>query len=78
MIPGAIYTPLEKIKQFSGVPADRETVTYCACPNDVSVARAALLLRKQGFAHVRPLSGGFRGWRELNCPVEDLTGRRNL
>ncbi len=29
MIPGAIYTPLEKIKQFSAVPADREIVTYC-------------------------------------------------
>ncbi|HVO66235.1 MAG TPA: VTT domain-containing protein [Syntrophales bacterium] len=30
MIPGAIYSPLEKIKQFSGVPVDREMVTYCA------------------------------------------------
>ena len=30
MIPGAIYTPLEKIKQFSAVPLDREIVTYCA------------------------------------------------
>jgi len=29
MIPGAIYSPLEKIKQFSAVPADREIVTYC-------------------------------------------------
>jgi len=29
MIPGAIYIPLEKIKQFSAVPMDREMVTYC-------------------------------------------------
>ena len=30
MIPGAIYSPLEKIKQFSAVPVNREMVTYCA------------------------------------------------
>jgi membrane protein DedA with SNARE-associated domain len=30
MIPGAIYFPLEKIKQFSAVPTDKKMVTYCA------------------------------------------------
>jgi membrane protein DedA with SNARE-associated domain len=30
MIPGAIYFPLEDLKQFSAVPAGSEMVTYCA------------------------------------------------
>ena len=30
MIPGAIYFPLEDLKQFSAVPEGREMVTYCA------------------------------------------------
>jgi len=30
MIPGAVYFPLEKIKEFSAVPVNREMVTYCA------------------------------------------------
>jgi membrane protein DedA with SNARE-associated domain len=30
IIPGAIYLPLEELKQFSAVFVDRETVIYCA------------------------------------------------
>jgi rhodanese-related sulfurtransferase len=30
----------------------------------------ALLLRRRGIARVRPLAGGFLGWREAGFPLE--------
>jgi rhodanese-related sulfurtransferase len=32
----------------------------------------ALLLRKQGIDRVRPLEGGFDGWRKLGFPVQKM------
>jgi 3-mercaptopyruvate sulfurtransferase SseA len=31
----------------------------------------ALLLRKQGVKHIRPLQGGLDGWREAGFPLEN-------
>ena len=42
---------------------------YCDCPNELSAAVLAVELRKRGIARVRPLAGGFEGWRELGNPV---------
>jgi len=28
-------------------------------------------LQKLGFSRVRPLAGGFRGWKELGFPLEE-------
>jgi len=52
------------------IPRDRDIVLYCSCPNEVSSARAALLLRRRGILRVRPLLGGFDAWRERNYPTE--------
>jgi 3-mercaptopyruvate sulfurtransferase SseA len=30
----------------------------------------ALLLRRKGIEHVRPLAGGLEGWRALGYPIE--------
>jgi len=49
---------------------DTEIILYCTCPNEVTSARVALQLRRQGIVHVRPLEGGFPLWRELGFPVE--------
>jgi 3-mercaptopyruvate sulfurtransferase SseA len=38
----------------------------------VTSARVALLLRRKGVQKIRPLAGGFDGWREKGFPV---TGR---
>jgi rhodanese-related sulfurtransferase len=52
------------------IPRDRDIVLYCSCPNEVSSARVALLLRRRGILRVRPLLGGFDAWRERNYPME--------
>jgi len=33
----------------------------------------ALLLRKQGIIHIRPLQGGLDAWRNLGYPMETAT-----
>ena len=47
-----------------------EVVLYCNCPNEVSSARMALLLRRKGVMKIRPLQNGLNGWRDLGYPVE--------
>jgi rhodanese-related sulfurtransferase len=46
------------------VPKDSEVVVYCSCPNEVTAARVALLLRHLGFSRVRPLLGGIDAWNQ--------------
>jgi rhodanese-related sulfurtransferase len=52
------------------IPRDRDIILYCDCPNEVSSARVALMLRRQGISRVRPLLGGIDAWRERNYPTE--------
>jgi rhodanese-related sulfurtransferase len=35
----------------------------------VSSARVALMLHRRGFTRVRPLLGGFDGWRDAMLPL---------
>ena len=44
------------------IPAGRNVVVYCACPNDATAVKVAMLLRRRGIRHVRPLAGGFDAW----------------
>jgi membrane protein DedA with SNARE-associated domain/rhodanese-related sulfurtransferase len=70
-IPGAINFTLEDIEQrHVEVPRDRDIVLYCSCPNEVSSARTAFMLKKKGIHRVRPLIGGLDAWRERKFPVE--------
>jgi len=74
LIQGAIHLSTDDIeKQLSQFPKDREIIVYCSCPNEVSSARLALRLQRQGFARVRPLLGGIDAWRELHYPMEPRT-----
>ncbi len=63
-IAGAIHLTMDDVKagKFE-IPKDREVVVYCSCPNEVTAARVALLLRRSGFSNVRPLLGGIDAWR---------------
>jgi membrane protein DedA with SNARE-associated domain/rhodanese-related sulfurtransferase len=64
-IAGAIHLSIEDVKQGRyKIPHDREVVVYCSCPNDVTAARVALLLRRSGFSNVRPLLGGIDAWNQ--------------
>lgn len=70
-IPGAINFTLEEIEhRHHEIPRDRDVVLYCSCPNEVSSARTAFLLKRKGIDRVRPLEGGLDAWRERKFPVE--------
>ena len=72
-IPGALRMAVEELEQrHHEIPRDRDVILYCACPNEVTAARMALLLKKNGITRVRPLVGGVEAWRARNFPVEDL------
>jgi len=74
LIPGAIHLAAEEVeRRHQEIPRDREVVAYCSCPNEVSSARVALLLRRKGIARVRPLLGGINAWRDLNYPLEPVS-----
>jgi rhodanese-related sulfurtransferase len=51
------------------IPRDREIILFCGCPNEVTAARLALQLRSQGITRIRPLSGGYDGWRSRGFPM---------
>jgi membrane protein DedA with SNARE-associated domain/rhodanese-related sulfurtransferase len=69
-IPGAVNLLLEEIDhRHHEIPRDRDIVLYCTCPNEVSSARTALLLKRKGIHRVRPLEGGLDAWRERKFPV---------
>jgi membrane protein DedA with SNARE-associated domain/rhodanese-related sulfurtransferase len=70
LIQGAIHLTLDDVREHRyQIPSGRDVVVYCSCPNEVTSARVALLLRRQGFPHVRPLLGGLDAWREQNYPL---------
>ena len=70
-IPGALNFLMEEIEhRHHEIPRDRDIILYCSCPNEVSSARTAFLLKKKGVHRVRPLEGGLDAWRERKFPVE--------
>ncbi len=70
LIRGALHMSMEEVeRRQQEIPRDRDVVLYCSCPNEVSSARAALALRRNGILRVRPLLGGIDAWRERNYPM---------
>jgi membrane protein DedA with SNARE-associated domain/rhodanese-related sulfurtransferase len=69
LIRGAVLVTMDDVERGE-IPRDRDVILYCSCPNEVSSARAALLLHQRGIARVRPLLGGIDAWRERNYPTE--------
>ena len=71
LIRGALHMAMDELPQREQeLPRDRDIVLYCSCPNEVSSARVALLLRRKGILRVRPLLGGIDAWRERKYPTE--------
>jgi membrane protein DedA with SNARE-associated domain/rhodanese-related sulfurtransferase len=69
-IPGALHMDAAELEEASEViPRDREIVLFCACPNEVTAARLALLLRSHGITQIRPLAEGYEGWRKRGFPL---------
>jgi membrane protein DedA with SNARE-associated domain len=71
LIRGALHMTMDEVQlRQDEIPRDRDIILYCSCPNEVTSARVALLLHRNGILRVRPLLGGIDAWRERNYPTE--------
>ncbi|MGE0004030.1 MAG: VTT domain-containing protein [Parvibaculaceae bacterium] len=71
VIPGSVGARPDEISRTAAHYArDAEIVVYCSCPNEASAAVAALHLKRAGFRHIRPLSGGIAAWARAGRPVQ--------
>ena len=72
-IPGALRIPLNEARgRLPELPREREIVSYCTCPNEVSAAEVAKILMDSGFRRVRPLRGGLEAWVASGYAVEPV------
>ncbi len=72
-LPGAVlFKPDTLVAEGDRIPRDRDIVLYCTCPSDATSARTALRLRNLGVYRVRPLHGGYDGWKSLGYPLEPM------
>ena len=71
-IPGAVnvdYTQMTKLgKKFAG--ESRTIVTYCACANEMTAARAAVDLAGLGISGAKALVGGWDEWVRRGEEIE--------
>ena len=72
VLPGAVRIgPSDLVEQGKLLPRDRDVVLYCTCPSEETSARVAKQLLKLGIYRVRPLRGGFEGWKDAGFPLVD-------
>ncbi len=73
VLPGALRIGPNELKQHSEIiPRDRDVILYCTCPSEETSAKLALQLHKMGIYRVRPLRGGFDGWKQAGYPLVRL------
>ncbi len=73
VIPGALrINPEEIATRHQEIPRDRDVVLYCTCPSESTSRDVAALLTARGITRVRPLAGGFQGWRLRGYPLVEL------
>ncbi len=72
VLPGALRIgPNELTTHNELIPRDRDVILYCTCPSEETSAKVAMQLHKLGVYRVRPLRGGFDGWKEAGYPLVD-------
>lgn len=72
VLPGALrISPNELTLHQEVIPRDRDVVLYCTCPSEETSAKIAMQLHKLGVYRVRPLRGGFDGWKKAGYPLFD-------
>jgi len=70
VLPGALrISPTELEKNCHLLPRDTDVILYCTCPNDATSVSMAKRLSRLGVTRVRPLLGGFEGWRDAHLPL---------
>jgi rhodanese-related sulfurtransferase len=71
---GAKSVPFDNMKRSlegnKALPSNKATPVILTCPTGARAARAASLLRKQGYDKAVSLAGGNRAWGEASLPVE--------
>jgi membrane protein DedA with SNARE-associated domain/rhodanese-related sulfurtransferase len=73
IIPGALHMTVDELDaRHREIPRERDIILYCTCPSEETSARAALLLRARGIERIRPLAGGYHGWRDRGYPMTEL------
>lgn len=76
-IPGALRISAEDLeRRHHDIPRDRDVILFCACPNEATAAKMALMLKRRGISRVRPLLGGIDGWRKLAYPLELVVSQK--
>ncbi len=71
-IPGALAMDIAEVdRRLDQLPADREIIFYCTCPNEASAALVAKKLIGLGYTKVRPLHGGLDAWIAAGYEVEE-------
>jgi membrane protein DedA with SNARE-associated domain/rhodanese-related sulfurtransferase len=74
ILPGAVQLrPNDLIARNSEIPRDRDIVLYCTCPSEATSAKVALTMRRFGIERIRPLRGGFDGWKDQGYPLVEIT-----
>jgi membrane protein DedA with SNARE-associated domain/rhodanese-related sulfurtransferase len=72
VLPGAMRIgPSELARHAERIPRDRDIILYCTCPSEETSAKVALQLHRLGITRVRPLRGGFDGWKQAGYPLFD-------
>jgi len=70
VLPGAVRIgPSEVAHYAERIPRDRDVILYCTCPSEETSAKVALQLHRLGITRVRPLRGGFDGWKAAGYPL---------
>jgi membrane protein DedA with SNARE-associated domain/rhodanese-related sulfurtransferase len=72
VLPHAVrVSPADLTSHQSKLPRDRDVILYCTCPSEETSGKVALQLHALGVKRVRPLRGGFEGWRDAGYPLVD-------
>jgi membrane protein DedA with SNARE-associated domain/rhodanese-related sulfurtransferase len=72
VLPGAVRIgPSELAAHAERIPRDRDIILYCTCPSEETSAKVAMQLHRLGITRVRPLRGGFDGWKQAGYPLLD-------
>lgn len=72
VLPGAVRIgPADLARHAERIPRDRDIILYCTCPSEETSARVAMQLHRLGVTRVRPLRGGFDGWKQAGYPLFD-------
>ncbi|MBW3622073.1 MAG: sulfurtransferase [Armatimonadetes bacterium] len=73
-LPGAVSIPRGALEMnIDDHTTDEERPIVCYCGGGSRSALSALSLQQMGYRNVMSLSGGFRGWKESDRPVETET-----